>query len=152
MGPATSSGKIADEQRKIDEVAASLQLSAIHIDRVCHLLKGVERNTDRKENPDRGKRSSEAQPLEHRCCRIDKKIEVFEESKYRQIRDYRDPQPSSRRVAVARVFNPLCGRVVKGGRECQKHEETRVPPTVKYVPGNEEHPILPAVSEDVVQA
>src|SRR5439155_21926017 len=130
-GSGNQFGKIANEHCKIDEVAASLQLSAIHIDRVCHLLKGVERNTNRKEDPHRWKRSAEAQPLEHRFCRIYKQIEVFEESKYRLIRDYRDPQPSSRRVAVACVFDSLCDRVVNRGRECQKYEEAWVPPTVK---------------------
>lgn len=70
-----------------DWVLGWLHLTAIHIDGVAHRLKGVEADPHRENQVERTGMSLESDKVDKLSSRLDKEIEVFEESKEAEVED-----------------------------------------------------------------
>ena len=83
--------------------------------------------------------------------RIDKEVEVFEESKHAQIQDDAEQQESFATALRISIVDGQRKVKVDHGRQHEEPGESPVPPTVEDVAGQQQHAILHVPGHAVIQ-
>jgi hypothetical protein len=92
--------KESGEHRVIQHRGARPQHAPIHVDRITHVLKRVERDADREDDVERHDRPHGIRRMTDSVCGVDQEIRVFEECENAQIGGdaYRKERASPARV------------------------------------------------------
>ena len=83
---------------------------------------------------------------------LDKKIEIFEKAQDHKVPDDAQGQVKFPASLVPGAADPDAAKEIKEGGKNNQGKETPVPKTVKHVTGDKQHPVLPAVRQDKIQA
>ena len=76
----------ADEQRVFDQRIGRLEFAVVHVDDVCDLLEGVERDARRQQDAQRRDRHLvEPEALQDSGERIDEEVEVLERAEEPEV-------------------------------------------------------------------
>ena len=135
------------EQRIVEEVGCRLGAAQIHIERVGHRCKGVERDADRQHDIECRRFIGDAQ-RRHEVAEIgEQESAVFEIAEHAQVGDNRQQHPCAPHGRLFGVDELLRGIPVDHRRHPQQNHEWRIPRRVKQVTCDQEVDFLRGPAE-----
>ena len=133
-----------DVEREVQGVLGRLRVSPVDVDGVAHRLEGVEGDTDRKDEAQRGHGPLDAHHQKQVVEALDEKIEVLEEREDREVADDRDRRPPLANGLVFRPRDAPTGDKVDGRAQPNEPQKLPAPRAVKDVARQQQQQVLNA--------
>lgn len=147
-GPLDGAGHQLREETDVGEkcrdVAARLDVPAVHVDAVAQGLERIETDAHRQQDVERGPVGLETDAAEQQGQIFRKKVVVFEDAEDREVQDdvANGHPPASLPVVSESAYEQAARVAEEGGQDDQK-QKPHIPPAVKDIAGSYQKKILP---------